>query len=100
MRRHLHLPLQSGLYERCAGWCAATGRANSRALVERVPVAIPEVAITADLMVGFPGETDAEHAESIAFVVRWHSPSSTSFVILLGPAPPQRAFKTRCRWRP
>jgi threonylcarbamoyladenosine tRNA methylthiotransferase MtaB len=42
--------------------------ADFRALVERVRAAMPEVAITADLMVGFPGETEAEHAESLAFV--------------------------------
>jgi threonylcarbamoyladenosine tRNA methylthiotransferase MtaB len=65
--RHLHLPLQAG--------CDATLRRMSRryttaqfaALVERVRSAIPEVAITADMIVGFPGETDANHAESLDF---------------------------------
>jgi threonylcarbamoyladenosine tRNA methylthiotransferase MtaB len=42
--------------------------ADFRALVERVRAAMPEVAITADVMVGFPGETEAEHAESLAFI--------------------------------
>jgi threonylcarbamoyladenosine tRNA methylthiotransferase MtaB len=39
-----------------------------RALVERVRTALPEVAITADVMVGFPGETEQEHADSLAFI--------------------------------
>jgi threonylcarbamoyladenosine tRNA methylthiotransferase MtaB len=42
--------------------------ADFRALVERVRGAMPEVAITADVMVGFPGETEAEHAASLAFI--------------------------------
>lgn len=66
--RHLHLPLQSG--------CAATLRRMARkttpekfaVLVCAARVAIPEVAITTDLIVGFPGESEAEFAESCDFV--------------------------------
>jgi threonylcarbamoyladenosine tRNA methylthiotransferase MtaB len=66
--RHLHLPLQSG--------CAATLRRMARkttpssfaALVESARTAIPGVAITTDVIVGFPGESDDEFAESLAFV--------------------------------
>ncbi len=66
--RHLHLPLQSG--------CAATLRRMGRKttpdsfarLVAAARAAIPDVAITTDLIVGFPGETEAEFAESLAFV--------------------------------
>lgn len=65
---HLHLPLQSG--------CDATLRRMRRntttrafqALVEQARAAIPDVRITTDLIVGFPGETEAEYAESRAFV--------------------------------
>ena len=42
--------------------------ADFRALADQVRAAMPDVAITADLMVGFPGETEAEHVESLAFV--------------------------------
>jgi threonylcarbamoyladenosine tRNA methylthiotransferase MtaB len=66
--RHLHLSLQSG--------CSATLRRMRRpytapgyaALLARVRKAIPEVAITTDVLVGFPGETAAEFAESLASV--------------------------------
>lgn len=68
LARHLHLPLQSG--------CAATLRRMARKttpeafvrLVEAARRAIPDVAITTDIIVGFPGETEAEFAESLAFV--------------------------------
>jgi threonylcarbamoyladenosine tRNA methylthiotransferase MtaB len=38
------------------------------AKVAAARAAIPGIAITTDLIVGFPGETDAEHAESLTFV--------------------------------
>jgi threonylcarbamoyladenosine tRNA methylthiotransferase MtaB len=65
---HLHLPLQSG--------CAATlGRMARRttpdgfsALVGAARASIPDVAITTDIIAGFPGETEAEFQESLAFV--------------------------------
>jgi threonylcarbamoyladenosine tRNA methylthiotransferase MtaB len=68
MCRHLHLPLQSGSDSVLRRMVRRYRAADFRALVERVRAAMPEVAITADLMVGFPGETDPEHAESLAFV--------------------------------
>jgi threonylcarbamoyladenosine tRNA methylthiotransferase MtaB len=66
--RHLHLPLQSG--------CAATLRRMARrttpaafsALVAAARASIPQVAITTDIIVGFPGENEGEFAESRAFV--------------------------------
>ncbi len=66
--RHLHLPLQSG--------CDATlGRMNRRytaaqfrELVCRARAAIPDLAVTTDLIVGFPGETEAEFEASAEFV--------------------------------
>lgn len=66
--RHLHLSLQSG--------CTATLRRMRRpysaaryaALVEGLRAALPEVAITTDVIAGFPGETAAEFAESRDFV--------------------------------
>jgi threonylcarbamoyladenosine tRNA methylthiotransferase MtaB len=68
MCRHLHLPLQSGSDSVLRRMVRRYRAADFRALVERVRAAVPEIAITADLMVGFPGETDAEHAASMAFV--------------------------------
>jgi threonylcarbamoyladenosine tRNA methylthiotransferase MtaB len=66
--RHLHLPLQSG--------CAATLHRMARkttpeafaSLLANARLAIPSVAITTDIMAGFPGEDEAEFAESLAFV--------------------------------
>jgi len=66
--RHLHLPLQSG--------CAATLRRMARKttpqafaeLVAAARAAVPGIAITTDVIVGFPGESEAEFAASLDFV--------------------------------
>lgn len=66
--RHLHLPLQSG----CADTLRRMGRKTTppgfARLVAAARAAIPQVAITTDIIVGFPGESEAEFAESLAFV--------------------------------
>jgi threonylcarbamoyladenosine tRNA methylthiotransferase MtaB len=68
MCRHLHLPLQSGSDTVLKRMVRRYRTADFRALTEQVRAVAPEAAITADLMVGFPGETEAEHHESLAFV--------------------------------
>jgi threonylcarbamoyladenosine tRNA methylthiotransferase MtaB len=66
--RHLHLPLQSG----CDATLQRMGRSYTAgqfaALVEAARKAIPGVAITTDVIVGFPGESEAEFDESLRFV--------------------------------
>jgi threonylcarbamoyladenosine tRNA methylthiotransferase MtaB len=66
--RHLHLPLQSGSAATLRRMARKTVPEAYAALVTAARSAIPEVAITTDVMVGFPGEDDAEFAESLAFV--------------------------------
>ncbi len=66
--RHLHLPLQSG----CDATLHRMGRRiTSRdyaALVAAARAAIPDLSVTTDILVGFPGESEAEFAASLAFV--------------------------------
>jgi hypothetical protein len=68
MCRHLHLPLQSGSDTVLRRMVRRYRTADFRALVERVRAAMPEVALTADVMVGFPGESDEEHTASLTFI--------------------------------
>jgi threonylcarbamoyladenosine tRNA methylthiotransferase MtaB len=66
--RHLHMSLQSGsesVLRRMRRAYRATVFADKVAAVRAM---IPDVAITTDIIVGFPGETEDEHAESMAFV--------------------------------
>lgn len=63
--RHFHLSLQSG----CDRTLTRMGRryrtGDFRALVEQIRRQIPDVALTTDVMVGFPGESEADFAESL-----------------------------------
>lgn len=65
---HLHLPLQSGCDATLRRMIRRTSQAEFRALVAEARAAIPDVAITTDVIVGFPGETDAEFDISRAFI--------------------------------
>lgn len=66
--RHLHLPLQAGSDEVLRAMNRHYDTAKFAMLIERVERAVPEIAVSTDIIVGFPGETDELFAESLAFV--------------------------------
>jgi threonylcarbamoyladenosine tRNA methylthiotransferase MtaB len=65
---HLHLPLQAGSAATLKRMLRKTTPESFRALVEAARRAIPNVAITTDLIAGFPAETETEFSETLAFV--------------------------------
>lgn len=67
---HLHLPLQSGSNAVLARMARRTTRAEFAALVAAARRAVPDIAISTDVIVGFPGESEAEFAESLELVER------------------------------
>jgi threonylcarbamoyladenosine tRNA methylthiotransferase MtaB len=66
--RQLHLPLQSGSDSTLRRMARKTTRRSFRRLVQAARQVVPEMAITTDLIVGFPGETDAEFEQSLDYV--------------------------------
>ncbi len=68
--RHLHLPLQSGSGSVLRRMARKTAPESYAALVAAARQAIPDVAITTDVIAGFPGETEPEFAETLDFVKR------------------------------
>ncbi len=66
--RHLHLPLQSGCDEILHRMGRRYTTGEFARLVQAARAAIPDVAITTDIIVGFPGETETHFATSLAFV--------------------------------
>ena len=68
MCRHLHLPLQSGSATVLKRMLRHTTPQKFRDLVHQARMRIPGVAITTDIIVGFPGETEDDFAESLRFV--------------------------------
>ncbi len=65
---HLHLSLQSGSDLILKRMKRRHGRADAAAAIARARVLRPGIAIGADLIAGFPTETDALFAETLAFV--------------------------------
>ena len=68
MCQHLHLPLQSGSAGTLKRMVRKTTPENFRSLVKGVRTVCPQMAITTDIITGFPGETKEEFAETVAFV--------------------------------
>lgn len=66
--RHLHIPLQSGDDEVLARMRRHYDTAWFRRLVKKVREVLPGVAITTDIMVGFPGETEEQFWHTYNFV--------------------------------
>jgi threonylcarbamoyladenosine tRNA methylthiotransferase MtaB len=70
MAQHFHMPLQSGCDRVLAAmhrWYRAEHYARRMELIRE---RLPDAAIGADVIAGFPGETDAEHAETVAYIER------------------------------
>ena len=65
---HLHLPLQSGSASTLKRMRRHTTPQSFRELVGAARDVMPEVAITTDIIAGFPGETEVEFAETLDFV--------------------------------
>jgi threonylcarbamoyladenosine tRNA methylthiotransferase MtaB len=66
--RHLHLPLQSGSEAVLKRMRRKTTPGSFAALVQSARTVIPQVAITTDVITGFPGETEAEFHETLEFI--------------------------------
>jgi len=65
---HLHLPLQSGCESTLKRMARKTTPESFRELVAAAREVMPNVAITTDIIAGFPGETEDEFTESLTFV--------------------------------
>ena len=70
--RHLHLPLQSGCAATLRRMARKTTPASFASLLQTARAAIPHLAVTTDVIVGFPGETEAEFEQSLDFVRSMH----------------------------
>ena len=73
--RHLHLPVQSGSTRVLEAMRRRYTRDSYLDLVDRIRTTLPDVALSTDMIVGFPGETDDDFAQTLSLTaaVRYHS---------------------------
>lgn len=65
--RHLHLPLQSGCDKVLQAMHRPYTTAKFKTLLADIKVQVPDIAITTDVIVGFPGETEADFETTCKF---------------------------------
>lgn len=78
--RHMHLPLQSGSSRLLKIMNRHYDKEHYLALVDKLRKKVPDIAITTDIIVGFPGETDEDFAETIDVVKRVRYDSAFTFI--------------------
>jgi tRNA-2-methylthio-N6-dimethylallyladenosine synthase len=77
---HVHLPLQSGSSRILKAMRRTYTRERYLALVEKLRDAIPDLALGTDIIVGFPGETDADFEQTLEVVEQVGYDSAFTFV--------------------
>ncbi len=77
---HVHLPVQSGSDRILAAMNRRYDRQGYLDLVSRLRRAVPDVALTTDLIVGFPGETEEDFLETLSLVEECRFDSAFTFI--------------------
>ncbi|KEQ27465.1 tRNA (N6-isopentenyl adenosine(37)-C2)-methylthiotransferase MiaB [Paenibacillus tyrfis] len=77
---HIHLPVQSGSNEILKRMSRKYTREHYLELVAKIKKAIPDVVLTTDIIVGFPGETDEQFEETISLVQEVGYDSAYTFI--------------------
>ena len=66
--RHLHLPVQSGSSRLLRAMNRHYTREDYLALVKKIRAAVPDISLTTDIIVGFPGETEEDFRDTLSLV--------------------------------
>ena len=89
---YLHLPVQSGSDRVLAAMNRGHDAKTYLRLIERIRAARPDIAISGDFIVGFPGESEADFAATLALVAEVGYASAFSFKYSRRPGTPGAAM--------
>lgn len=78
--RHLHLPVQSGSTRILEKMNRRYTKEQYLLLVEKLRNAVPDISLTTDIIVGFPGETEEDFEETLDVVRRVRYDSAFTFI--------------------
>lgn len=78
--RHLHLPVQSGSSRILQKMNRRYTKEQYLALVDKIKAAVPDISLTTDIIVGFPGETEEDFQETLDVVRKVRYDSAFTFI--------------------
>ena len=78
--KHLHLPVQSGSTEILKQMNRRYTKEQYLELVRKIKTAIPDISLTTDIIVGFPGETEEDFLETMDVVKQVRYDSAFTFI--------------------
>lgn len=94
---HLHLPMQSGSDRVLASMNREYTAARYLALIDRARELMPNVALSTDVIVGYPGETDDDFARTVDVMQRVRFDSAFMFKYSPAGARSRPGSRTTCR---
>jgi tRNA-2-methylthio-N6-dimethylallyladenosine synthase len=89
---NIHLPVQSGSTEILKRMNRKYTKEDYLLLISKLRTAVPEIAITTDIIVGFPGETEEEFAETLDLVRQVRFDSAFTFLYSIRKGTPAEKY--------
>ena len=91
--RNIHLPVQSGSSRILKQMNRKYTREDYLRLVQKLREAVPDITITTDIIVGFPGETEADFAETLSLAEQVRYDSAFTFLYSVRKGTPAEKFE-------
>ncbi|HZN23261.1 MAG TPA: tRNA (N6-isopentenyl adenosine(37)-C2)-methylthiotransferase MiaB [Burkholderiales bacterium] len=89
---HVHLPVQSGSDRVLAAMKRGYTALEYKSIVKKLRAARPDICISSDFIVGFPGETEDDHAATLALIDELAFDASFSFIYSPRPGTPAASY--------